>query len=131
MVKINTTSIKHALFRPKNRDLIRPFKKNAKTAIKQTKIKLFNKQIAQYNYTDYRDIVTHFEIDETESKVLSNDPFMGAQNQDYYLNPMDVDVNEIDINMELDSLFLEDPFFGAIDLDLILAIMDNNFAPAG
>ena len=56
---------------------------------------------------------------------------MGAQNQDYYLNPMDVDVNEIDINMELDNLFLEDPFFGAIDLDLILAIMDNNFAPAG
>jgi hypothetical protein len=131
MVKINTTSIKHALFRPKNCDLIRPFKKNAKTAIKQTKIKLFNKQIAQYNYTDYRDIVTHFEIDETESEVLSNDPFMGAQNQDYYLNPMDVDVNEIDINMELDNLFLEDPFFVAIDLDLILAIMDNNFAPAG
>jgi hypothetical protein len=130
---------KIALFRPKNRDLIRPFKKNAKTTKNQKNCK-FSKPILQTKYSDYRHVAHHFEVDD---ELLSNDPFMGAQHQDLDEIPMNFDSdyvlnehNNIIIEMEIDlaDLFLDDNFLGGLDLNLLLDMMDDNLtqiAPAG
>ena len=126
MVKINKTSAKPILFRPKTYDCVRPFKRNSKTIKKQKNYKLFDNKTTQNNYSMFDNYDT-----DTNNEILSNDPFMGVPNADLYLDENNNNLNQIEIELDGLDLYLDDPFLDQLHFDVFVIFLDNNLAIAG
>lgn len=127
MVKINKTSAKPVLFRPKNiNNIARPFKKNVKTTKQPKNYKLSNNTITQNNYS----IFDNCDID-TNNEILSNDPFMGIPNPDLYLDENNNNLHQIEIELDDLDFYLNDPILDQLNFDVFIIFLDNNLAIAG